>query len=134
MKEEQTFYVVQKAIIKKGNEVLVLNDPIEGLDFPGGKMQEGEGNIMESLKREVREETELEISVGNPFYCLIETFPQNHRYAGKKAYVICYRCEYVSGDVKLSHEHNNFKWVTIENCKSVDDGTSYYRILEKYFE
>lgn len=64
MNEDELFFVGQKAFIRKGDEVLVIHDPIEGLDFPGGKIQVGEENTFESLKREVREETGLEIQIG----------------------------------------------------------------------
>jgi 8-oxo-dGTP pyrophosphatase MutT (NUDIX family) len=86
MKEDALFYVGQKAFIKKGNEVLVLGDPTEGLDYPGGKIQEGETDLVESLKREIREETGLEIFVGEPFVTWMNTFPKNHRFAGKKVF------------------------------------------------
>ena len=43
MKEDQVFYVGQKAFIDKDSQILVLNDSLNGeLDFPGGKIQEGE--------------------------------------------------------------------------------------------
>lgn len=134
MKEDALLYVVQKAFIRKGDEVLVLNDPVEGLDFPGGKMQEGESDLVESLKREVREETGLEISIGEPFATWTEVFPANHRLGGKRVVLIGYRCEYVSGDVRISEEHDNFKWVSKDNFSEVDDGTSYFDILQKYFD
>ena len=63
MEQEQLFYVVQKAFIKKGEEILVLNDPSEGLDYPGGKIQRGEKDFIDALKREVLEETKLEIKI-----------------------------------------------------------------------
>ncbi len=133
MKEDAQFYVGQKAFIQKGNEVLVLGDPHEGLDYPGGKIQEGETDLSESLKREVREETGLEIEVGAPFATWTNTFPAHHRLAGKQVYLVGYRCKYVSGEVKLSDEHDKFHWVTKENYKEVDDGTTYFDILNKYF-
>ncbi len=133
MKEDEIFYVGQKAFIQKGNELLVLGDPTEGLDYPGGKIQEGETNLTESLKREVREETGLEISVGDPFVTWTNTFPNSHRLAGKKVFLIGYKCKYVSGDVVLSHEHDKFSWVTKDNFMDVDDGTSYFEILKKYY-
>jgi 8-oxo-dGTP diphosphatase len=134
MNEDQTFFVGQKAFIKKGDELLVLGDPNEGLDYPGGKIQEGETDLIESLKREVREETGLEISVGEPFATWMNTFPTHHRHGGKKVYLVGYKCEYVSGDVTLSNEHDKFSWVTKENYKEVDDGTSYFDILDIYFK
>jgi len=134
MKSDETFFAVQKAFIEKDRKVLVLNDPVEGLDFPGGKIQEGEMDLVKSLKREVVEETGLEIEVGVPFVTWHETFPKDHSLAGKKAFLVGYMCKYVSGEVKLSHEHDNFKWVDKENYKEVDDGTSYFNYLTKYFK
>jgi 8-oxo-dGTP diphosphatase len=133
MNEDAEFYVGQKAFIRKGNTVLVLSDPHEGLDYPGGKIQLGETDLIESLKREVREETGLEIKVGAPLATWTNTFPPHHRLAGKQVYLVGYRCEYVSGDVKLSDEHNKFVWVNKDNYKEIDDGTSYFDILNKYF-
>ncbi len=133
MKEDEIFYVGQKAFIQKGNETLVLGDPVEGLDYPGGKVQEGETDLVESLKREVREEAGLEISVGEPFATWFNAFPEGHRLAGKKVFLVAYRCEYVSGEVTLSDEHDKFSWVNKDNFKEVDDGTSYFDILEKYY-
>lgn len=133
MKEDAIFYVGQKAFIQKGDEVLVLQDTLKHLDYPGGKIQEGEIDLEESLKREVREETGLEIAVGEPFASWTFILPETHRLGGKRLFLVGYRCKYVSGDVSLSNEHQNFSWVTKENSPSVDDGTPYFKILEKYF-
>lgn len=134
MKEDALFYVGQKAFISRDDEVLVLGDPTEGLDFPGGKIQEGEENLTESLKREVREETDLEIEVGAPFITWTNTFPDNHRFAGKKVYLVGYKCKYISGEVVLSDEHNKFKWVNKNNFREINDGTTWFEILKKYFD
>ncbi len=133
MPEDQVYFVVQKAFIRKGDDVLVLNDPVEGLDFPGGKIQENEENLIEALKREVMEETGLEVEVGEPFTVWQEVFPPIHKYAGKKAYIVAFRCSYVSGEIILSNEHDHFRWVNSRNYQEMDDGTSYFGILERYF-
>ncbi len=133
MNEDKLFYVGQKAFIKKGDEVLVLGDPHKNIDYPGGKIQEGETDLIESLKREVREETGLEISVGEPFATWTNVFPSHHRLAGKTVFLIGYKCEYVSGDTTLSNEHDKFRWVTKENFMDMDNGTPYFDILKKYF-
>jgi 8-oxo-dGTP diphosphatase len=134
MANDQLMFVVQKGFIRKGESVLVLNDPVEGLDFPGGKIQEGETDMVEALKREIREETGLEVQVGAPFVVWTEKFPEGHRHAGKPVYLVAFDCEHVGGEVILSEEHNKFTWVTRNSMKEVDDGTSYYRILEAYFQ
>ena len=136
MAEDKQFYVGQKAFIANAKgEVLVLNDPIEGLDFPGGKIQEGETDFAEALKREVREETGLEIEVGAPFVTWYNKFSEGeHRNAGKEVYLVGFKCQYFFGEIKLSDEHDKFQWVSQENYKSVNDGTNYFKALEKYFQ
>lgn len=140
MKDDALFCVGQKAFIERNAKVLVLNDPVEGLDFPGGKIQEGEAkdgdasSLIRSLQREVMEETGLVIEVFNPFAVWYHEFPKNHRNYGKRVYLVAFKCKYVSGELKLSDEHDNFKWVDRNGYKEVDDGSDYFDALKKYFE
>lgn len=139
MKEDALFCVGQKAFIEKDGKVLVLFDPVEGLDFPGGKIQEGEAkdadasSLVASLKREVIEETGLKIEVLDPFAVWYHEFPKEHRNYGKVVYLVAFKAKYVSGDIKLSNEHDNFRWVDKNDYKEVDDGSDYFDVLEKYF-
>ncbi len=139
MKNDALFCVGQKAFIEKDGKVLVLFDPVEGLDFPGGKIQEGEAvdadasSLIVSLKREVMEETGLEVEVFSPFAVWYHEFPKESRNYGKVVYLVAFRAKYVSGDVTLSEEHNNFKWVDKNDYLTVDDGSDYFDVLEKYF-
>jgi 8-oxo-dGTP diphosphatase len=139
MKDDALFCIGQKAFIEKDGKVLVLGDPEEGLDFPGGKIQEGEAvdgdaaGLSRALQREVREETNLEIEVGNPFSVWYHEFPKNSRNYGKVVYLVAFRCKYVFGELKLSDEHNSFRWVDKNDYKEVDDGSDFFDVLEKYF-
>ncbi|MEQ1499936.1 MAG: NUDIX domain-containing protein, partial [Parcubacteria group bacterium] len=134
MEQEQIFYVVQKAFIKNGSEILVLNDPLEGLDYPGGKIQKGEKDIERALKREILEETGLDVVVGKPFFTSIDQYPDDHKHSGKVFFIVFYECEYISGEIKLSEEHNSFAWVDENNFRSVDDNTWYFDVLKNYFD
>lgn len=140
MNDDALFCVGQKAFIEKDGKVLILNDPGEGLDFPGGKIQDGEAkdgdasSLFRSLQREVREETGLEIEVGNPFVVWYHEFPKNHRNYPKVVYLVGFKCKYVSGEIKLSDEHNKFKWVDKNDYAEVDDGSDYFDALKKYFK
>ncbi len=140
MKKDALFCVGQKAFIEKNGKVLVLNDPLAGLDFPGGKIQEGEAkesdadSLIDALKREVREETGLEIEVFEPFYVWYRNFRmKNHRNYGKEVYLVAFRCKYVSGEIKLSEEHDKFRWVDKNSYREVDDGSEYFKVLRKFF-
>lgn len=140
MKKDALFCVGQKAFIEKNGKVLVLNDPLDGLDFPGGKIQEDEAkdgdsnSLVGALKREVMEEVGLEIEVFEPFTVWYRKFSdKNHRNYGKEVYLIAFRCKYILGEIKLSDEHNKFKWVDKDDYREVDDGSEYFNVLKKYF-
>ncbi len=139
MKKDALFCVGQKAFIEKDGKVLILGDPQDGLDFPGGKIQEGEAkkgdinSLLNALKREVKEETGLEIEVFDPFVVWCNEFPEHHRNHGKVVYLVAFKCKYVSGEVILSSEHDKFKWVDKNDYEECNDGSDYFRVLEKYF-
>ena len=133
MAKDKLFCVGQKAFIEKDGKVLVLHDPTEGLDFPGGKIQEGETDFMEALRREVREETGLEIKIGQPFVVWYNEFFPPHRNAGKKVYLVGFKAQYASGEIKLSSDHDEYEWVDTNNYKKLDDESEYFKALEKYF-
>ncbi len=136
MAQDELFCVGQKAVIDKDGEVLILTDPLLGLDMPGGKIKEGETNFIEDLKREVREETGLEIEVGEPFSTgYFEFSNPEHRNFGKKVYLVFFKCKYISGEVKLSHEHSVYRWVDKNSYKELADNErdDYFKTLEKYF-
>lgn len=135
MKEDQVFYVGQKAFIDKDGKVLILSDSWRHeLDFPGGKIQEGEFDFSAALQREVREETGLEIEVGDPFCVWHWRFPPKHRNGGKLVFLVGFRCNYVSGEVQISDEHSGYRWVSAEDYREVDDKSDYFEALRKYFE
>ncbi len=133
MAEDKQFYVGQKAFINKDDQILVLIDPKLGLDFPGGKIQEGEKDFDRSLHREVEEETSLEIVVGKPFTRWYIQFSANHRNAGKQVFLVGFKCQYKSGEVKISDEHSAYKWVNKDNYQELNDGSDYFKALETYF-
>jgi 8-oxo-dGTP pyrophosphatase MutT (NUDIX family) len=122
----QLFEVGQKAFIERDGKLLLVFFHNGWLDFPGGRIDEGELDLVESLKREVREETSLEIDVGAPHATWIGR--------GGSVYLVGYRCRYVSGNVVLSEEHASFQWVDAGSYSRFDDGSAPYRALSSYFE
>lgn len=141
MSNNALLHVGQKALIEKGGKVLVLTCPGGWLDFPGGKLQKGEAkdadqiSLITSLKREVREETGLEIEVGDPFAVWYWEFPEDHKRHGENTYLVMFRCKYLSGELQLSDEHGSATWVGKDDYRSlaITEGMGHMEILGKYF-
>ena len=125
-------FVALKAFIKKDGKVLVLKDHgTKGLDFPGGKYRTGK-KYKDELHREVNEETDLQIKIGKPFHVWTDKY--HHTNLDKNdVFVICFFCEYVSGEVKLSEEHDDFEWVDIKSAEKWKEDTGFWKALEEYF-
>ena len=84
----------------------------DGWEFPGGKVEPGE-TPQAALKREIMEELETEIEVGD----LIETI--EYDYPTFHLSMDCFWAEIVKGDLIL-REHETAKWLTKEQLESVD--------------
>lgn len=140
MAEDQQFYIGQKVVLEKEGKILVLNDPVFGADLPGGKIQIGETDFVEALKREVREETGFEIEIGKPFHTgflgmATSLRGRQHRNAGKKVFLIYFKACYLSGELTLSDEHDSFQWVDKKTYKNLQTDTlgEVTKALAAYF-
>lgn len=131
MINDQLLFVGQKAFIEKQGEILILTDPKLGVDLPGGKIKEGEMDLVEALKREVREETNLEIEIEEPFTTWVIEFPPDHRNQGK-VFLVGYKCKYISGEVNLSDEHSEYKWINKDSHQDLEKN-GHFKAVEKYF-
>lgn len=97
---------VKALILNKGKFLVMHNNGVkEDLwELPGGRMEFGE-TAEETLKREILEETGLAVK---PIK-LIDTWNlvrENYQIAG-----IIYLCQLEAGEVRLSDEHDAFKWI-----------------------
>ncbi len=72
-------------------------------EFPGGKIEQGE-KPQEALRREIREELDAEIEVGDLLRTIEYDYPTFH------LTMHCFRCKLADGHVTLL-EHEAAKWL-----------------------
>ena len=126
------FNLAVKGIIRKGDEILVLKRSSKDDHEPsvwetvGGGIDE-QMSPQDALKREIREEANLEVEVGEPFN--VFTFTKDN---GEFKIGITFVCDYVSGEVELSDEHSEYKWIRPEEFKQLESIESLHREIEKY--
>lgn len=94
-----------------------------GWEFPGGKIEKGE-MPKEALIREIREELETEIEVGDLIDTIEYDYPTFHLSMN------CFWCKIIDGKLVLN-EHEAAKWLTKEQLDDVDWLPADEELIEK---
>lgn len=111
----KTINVVAAVIFKDGKVFATqrgYGEFKDGWEFPGGKVEEGE-SPEDALRREIREELEVEVNVGE----LIDTV--EYDYPAFHLSMKCYACTIAGGSPHLL-EHEAAKWLISTQLGSVD--------------
>lgn len=83
-----------------------------GWEFPGGKVELGE-SLELALKREIKEELDIQINVKELIDTIEYDYPKFH------LSMACFICSIESGNVVLK-EHEAAKWVTTEQIDTLN--------------
>ena len=94
-----------------------------GWEFPGGKIESGE-SPEHALEREIREELDAKIRVGELFDTIEYDYPNFH------LSMKCFLCSLISDQLTL-REHEAAKWLTKENLSSVEWLPADITIIDK---
>jgi 8-oxo-dGTP diphosphatase len=99
--------VVAALIRRDGQVLLTQRRPGRHLglswEFPGGKVEVGETDE-DALRRELREELDVEVAVGT------RCFETRHTYGTREIHLLVYRCRLVSGTPRAIEVHA-LEWV-----------------------
>ncbi|MDO8538346.1 MAG: NUDIX domain-containing protein [archaeon] len=136
---ETKLFVAAKAVITFNQKILIIRESAnysdgtkQGLfDVPGGRISPGE-KVEESLLREVKEETGLDVKIGNAFF-VNESSPI---VKGEQWQIIriFFGCVSNSDKVKLSKDHNEFKWINPKEYKNYNIIDNLFPMIEEYLK
>ena len=106
---------VVAAIIMRGKEIFATQRGYGQWhgwwEFPGGKMEAGESS-QEALRREIREELDAEIEIGDLLETVEWDYPEFH------LTMHCFICTLLSESVHLN-EHEAAAWLTKDTLSTV---------------
>lgn len=95
-------------------------------EFPGGKIENKETH-QDALKREMLEELDVNILVGNHFLSV------DHQYPTFRLIMHTYNCSIIEREFKLL-EHNSSKWLMREDLMSLDWAEADVPIVRKLMQ
>ena len=108
--------IVVAAIIRDGGKVFATQrgygDYKDGWEFPGGKIEPGE-TPQQALVREIKEELDTDIAVGDCLTTVEYDYPAFH------LSMQCFWCKIVDGKPVLK-EHEAARWLDADHIDSVD--------------
>ncbi len=128
------FGVAVKGIIRKDGKILVVKRSICDAHRPcnwetvGGGMGENE-TPHEALEREIMEESNLKVKIVEPFnvFCFNKT-------SGEFKVGITFICDWQSGEVVLSDEHSDYKWILPNEFVQFESVSSLYKEINDYMK
>ena len=112
-------------ILDKKNRILLIrrsknNYHSPGMwEFPGGKLDEGQ-DLSTALEREVLEETGLLIIPMTRIAYTESSIIPRGKYKGLPYVVLIGVGKLLGGKIKLSEEHDDFKWVTEKEAHNME--------------
>ncbi|MBW2449240.1 MAG: (deoxy)nucleoside triphosphate pyrophosphohydrolase [Deltaproteobacteria bacterium] len=119
---------VTAAILAKNNKIIIAKrGPDDELankwEFPGGKIEIDE-TPEQCLKREMKEEFDIDISVGEYLGSSI------YHYDHLSIELLAYRTYWEGGEIDLK-DHDDFKWISLEQLADFDFAPADLTFVEK---
>ena len=115
-----------KGVLVQRGRVLVLRNDRGEWELPGGRLDDGE-TPEEALRREILEETGIEVTVRRPVDAWVfQVTPM------EKVLILQYSCRLSGkGGVRISHEHIESAWLPLANVDGEPLPRGYLRGIQR---
>lgn len=130
---ERPIIGVGAVIVQAGRVLLVRRDsePLRGeWSVPGGMLELGE-KLRDGIRREVREETGLDVEVGEVLDVFDSIFPDA---LGRTQYhyvLIDYLCKPLSGEARAASDVSDIRWVGVQALPAMELRESIEQVVKK---
>jgi 8-oxo-dGTP diphosphatase len=95
-------------------------------DVPGGGVDDGEG-LKQAAEREVKEECGLKIKIEGEYF-------NDFYHKEKRLHAYGFKADLIGGEVSLSGEHTEFKWISKDEWKNFEYIPSVIATLNAFFK
>ena len=136
MNDKKDWGLTVRGVVRKEDKILILkrhpksrNNPHK-YELPGGKVDPGEFFDI-ALIREFKEETNLEVEIESLFEVVQDEFISRRTNRPISTVQLMMNLEIIGGEVKISDEHDDWIWASINEIKSLDITSSLEKIIEK---
>jgi len=132
-------FMAMKGLVLFQGKVLVLRESLaynNGVNknkygVPGGRMEIGE-RFDDCLRREIKEETGLEVSIGKPFF--VGEWRPVVRGEQWQITGVFFECFCDTENVVLSSDHDDFQWINPKEYKKYEILDDEIPVFEAYQE
>ena len=123
--------VIASALIEKDNKILLVKEILEGGNeywiLPGGSVEFGE-SLTEAVKREIKEETNLDIEINN----FLDFKESIHPKVGYHTIIFFFHAIPKNSDIKLENKALDGRFFSKDEIQKLNLVESAKWILEKY--
>ena len=123
-------------VISDGRTLLIRRSgpPLQGeWSSPGGTLETGE-TLREGVRRELREETGVEVRVGEMIEVFERIFPDAQGRPQYHFVILDFLCEYAGGEAQAASDVTDVAWAAEEELEGFHLSPTALRVIRKGFE
>lgn len=122
LQQKDTYYVAVKVFLEDDDKLFIFKDIYGNWDLPGGRIKKDEFNkpLEDIVKRKIIEELgdDVRYELGKPLVHMrherVESVVGNPTI---RIFAVGYQATYLSGEIVISKEFTEMKWVNVSNFK-----------------